>query len=659
MDEAQLSEGTEPTASFESKEQADAADPAFVRRWLDAIETASNEEKDWRKAAEEAVKAYRGERSSGQREFNIFHSNVETIVPALYNSSPIPDVRRRYSDQDETGKDVADILERALSYSVDSYDFDTTMVSSIKDMQVAGRGVVRVRYMPTIQGEGEEAAVTYQEVRCEHVPWREFRRGPGSAWSKVPWISFEHYLTKEALIQLTQDPALVEKIPLNYNSPNAKEEDQRDQKNDIFRRAKVYEIWDKEARKVRFICPEYTEGELAVRDDPLELEGFFPIPRPLQAIAAFDTLIPQTPLSVYQDLIVELNEITRRITRLVKQLRPRGLYSAASGADDIKKLTEADDGELVPISTPDLLAFAQGGSKGMDSLIAWFPMEPTVKALETLFAQREATKQAIYEVSGIADIMRGASDPDETLGAQELKAAWGSLRTQWQQQEVARFVADLFTMKAELFATKFKPEMLSVMTGIQISPEVAELLQNDRVRGYRVDIESDSTIRGDLTRNQKTMAEFLAGTAQYVSAFAPIIQIAPQALPAVVSLYAAFARQFKLGKSAEDELEKLQKMAQEPQPPQPDPAQVKAEAEAQKVKAQIEGQQALTKVKLEGEQAKTQMKLQGEQAKLGLQQQKNQLAQQDMAAQHAMKREQMAAEAQFRAQQPAPRAPRQ
>jgi hypothetical protein len=653
-----VSEGTEPTASFESKEQADAANPAFVRRWLDAIETATNEEKDWRKAAEEAVKAYRGERSSGQREFNIFHSNVETIVPALYNSSPTPDVRRRYGDADEVGKDVADILERALSYAVDSYDFDTVMVSSIKDMQVAGRGVVRVRYIPTVMGEGDQAQVAYQEVRCEHVPWREFRRGPASSWAKVPWISFEHYLTKEALIQLTQDPDLVEKIPLNYNSPNAKEEEQRGEKNDIFRRAKVYEIWDKEARKVRFICPDFTEGELRVEDDPLELEGFFPVPRPLQAIAAFDSLIPQTPLSVYQDLIVELNEITRRITRLVRQLRPRGLYPAASGADDIKKLTEADDGELVPISTPDLLPFAQGGSKGMESLIAWFPMEPTVKALETLFAQREATKQAIYEVSGIADIMRGASDPDETLGAQELKAAWGSLRTQWQQQEVARFVADLFTMKAELFATKFKPEMLSVMTGIQIAPEVAELLQNDRVRGYRVDIESDSTIRGDLTRNQKTMAEFLAGTAQYVSAFAPIIQIAPQALPAVVSLYSAFARQFKLGKSAEDELEKLQKMAAEPQQPQPDPAQVKAEAEAQKMKAQIEGQQKLTEVKLQGEQAKTAMKLQGEQAKLGLQMQKNQMAQQDMATQNALKREQMAAEAQFRAQQPQ-QAPRQ
>lgn len=106
------------SGSYESRDEADKAarkggDTAFVRMWLDALETASIEEKDWRKEAEEAARAYRGERVSGQREFNIFHANVETIVPALYNSTPIPDVRRRYSDPDPAGKEVADNKERS------------------------------------------------------------------------------------------------------------------------------------------------------------------------------------------------------------------------------------------------------------------------------------------------------------------------------------------------------------------------------------------------------------------------------------------------------------------------------------------------------------------------------------------------------------------
>jgi len=36
-------------------------------------------------------------------------------------------------------------------------------------------------------------------------------------------------------------------------------------------------------------------------------------------------------------------------------------------------------------------------------------------------------KQTIYEICGIADIMRGDSDPRETLGAQKIKAQFGGL----------------------------------------------------------------------------------------------------------------------------------------------------------------------------------------------------------------------------------------
>lgn len=663
-----MSDDAIPSASFESKAQADAADPQFVRRWLDALETATAEEKDWRVEAEKASQAYKGNPESGQREFNIFHSNVETIVPAIYNSTPVPDVRRRYADEDPAGKEVADILERSLSYSVDSYDFDSTMTAAVKDMQVSGRGVVRVRYLPHITGEGDQASVSYQEVRCEHVPWREFRRGPASSWGRVPWIAFEHYLTREALAALAGEE-VAKDIPLNYTGIGPKEEGKADEKTDIFRRAKVWEIWDKEARKVRFICPDYTEGELKSEDDPLGIDGFFPVPRPLQAIAPFDTLIPQTPLSVYRDLVEELNEVTRRITRLVKQLRPRGWYPAGAGGDDLKAGVEADDGELIPLSSNDLLGFLGTGKAAMEQLIAWFPLDPIVKAIEVLFNQREAVKQNIFEVSGIADIMRGSTDPNETLGAQELKANWGSLRVQRQQADVARFAADLFNLKGELFASKFKPEMLAMMTGIQPKPETIQLLQQDKLRTYRVDIESDSTIRGDLARNQRTMAEFIAGTAQYIGAFTPLIQVKPESLPAIISIYAAFSRQFKLGKQAEDELDKLVQAAQQPQPPQPNPEEVKAQMEAEKIKAQIEGQQKLTEmkiqgqqasdqIKLQGAQAKMQMDLQGEEAKLGLQQQKNQMDQENMAVGNAMKREQMQAEAAFRARQPQ-QAPRQ
>ena len=86
---------------------------ALAREWLEAIDLAGKEEEAWRDDVENAVKIYdTTERTSN--EFNILHSNQETLLPAIYNTVPVPDVRRRYNDKDPPGKVVADTLERAL-----------------------------------------------------------------------------------------------------------------------------------------------------------------------------------------------------------------------------------------------------------------------------------------------------------------------------------------------------------------------------------------------------------------------------------------------------------------------------------------------------------------------------------------------------------------
>ena len=45
-----------------------------------------------------------------------------------------------------------------------------------------------------------------------------------------------------------------------------------------------------------------------------------------------------------------------------------------------------------------------------------------------LYQQREQIKAVIYELTGLSDIARGASKASETLGAQQLKSQWGSIR---------------------------------------------------------------------------------------------------------------------------------------------------------------------------------------------------------------------------------------
>lgn len=659
-------------------------EPDYVAAWLQAIDSASAEEKDWRKDAEQAVCAYRGE-DEKSKYFNIYHANIETIVPALYNSTPTPDVRRRFADDDRVAKAVADMLERALSFSIDAYDFDDMMLACVRDMAMPGRGVARVRYRPQY---GPDGLVAYEEAVCEYVPWRSFRRGPARVWEEVPWLAFEHYLDRATIER--QAPEIAAELPYTYSASTKDSNDRSTEGAPRFgKRARVWEIWDRAERQVHFICPDYGARRLWMTGDPLGLQDFFPTPRPMQALATTDSLVPIASYRIYARLIEELNDVSRRILRLVGQLRVRGGYAGITS--DIKAVVEADDGELVPLTGAEM--FVSTGT-GIDKAITWFPIENIVAALNQLVQQREIIKATIYEVTKIADVMRGASVASETATAQQIKAQWGSVAVQRQQAEVARFARDLFRLKAEIICNKFSMDTLQMMTGIrlptlqekqaaqtrlqaaqaaqqapqpqpasqmpgqppavpQAAPapvaqpseqdievagqpareEVEQLLRQGSARNFRVDIESDSTIRGDLTRNQQQMAGFVQGIAQYVGAVGPMVKEGIMPGHVALELLSAFSRQYKLGKQAEDTLDQwadeAKAAAKQPKQQQPDPKQVEA------------------MIRVEVEKAVAQIKMQTEQAKATVDRQGFAMDQQAQQAEHNRDMQKLGAEAQL------------
>lgn len=622
----------------------DALKPAnqseYVGQWVQAITAAKADEKDWRKDAEKAIKAFRGNSGSTARNFNIFHSNTQILVPAVYNSTPIPDVRRRFGDSDKAGKTAADMIERALSYVMDRYDFDARVKASVFDMAVTGRGVIRLRYEP----EATEIAVTDQRVTCEVVPHDRFIRGPAVMWDDVPWIAFEHYLDRDGVEKLA--PEMVDVVPFTHSATGKDDKTSSNPEPPAqFKRAHIYEIWDRAERKVIFICPEYTEQVVREEEDPLGLEGFFPIPRPIYAVAAVGDLTPVCPFAIYSSLIDELNDITRRIAKLVRQLRPRGGY--VGNNLDVKALAEAGDGELIPLQGMEQALSTAGG--GIERSIVWFPMEPTVLALRELYTQREAVKQSIYEVTGIADIMRGASAPSETATAQQLKAQFGSMRVRDLQTEVQRFVRDILRMKAELICRHFDPQVMMQMASIQLVPqamqqqamamaqqapeqaqqiaaqnpelakaimerpsldEVFGILKSDQMRAYRIDIETDSTIRGDMMQAQQQMGAFMQGASQYMQAVGPLVQQGTIPPGPAIELFAAFTRNFNLGKSAEDALDRLGEAAGKAPPKQ----EGEGENRAEMAKVEMQGQAKQAELQMKERHAQQQAAMQAQAA---------------------------------------------
>lgn len=636
-----------------------------AKKWLGRIKAAAEREKVWRDDAEEAVRAYTGEgnkvdASAAERgiayDFNILFANVETIVPAIINSPPAPDIRRRFGQTDPVAKDYAEILERMIRVQIDDGKMQTELEAMAQDGFLAGRGITRLRFKSEFEqyetsndelvdlAEGEKddeddedeappaERPTNEAICFEAVSWRDTRHGPAKRWADVPWWAFRHSIPNDDLEEFAD---------AEYMRAQADPEADARQPGEDAEDLIVWEVWDKKSRMVIFLteAAEDKGVKLLKRvEDPLGLSKFFPINDPVQAIEVTGRLMPVNPFSIYKKLAEELDVTTKRIRIITKQLKVKGWYSGSHA--DLQSVLSGDDNEFVPVQDAEVWA----SKGGVQNAIAFWPVERLVLVLAELYKLRDQTKQAIYEITGISDIVRGASKATETLGAQQIKSQWGSLRIQKMQRMMERAARDLFVMMAEIIPSKFSPETIEKITGIQlvptqedltpIQPQVPQIppdappeamaqiqqqaiaqaqeaeakrmeklqhltqlqaLMRERASTfYRIDVESDSTVRADLTRQKQEAAEFMKAASGYFAAVGPLVQQGALPMDVAVEIFASFSRLFNLGKSVEDALDELldkaKKASSQPKPPNPAEVAAKAEAEANaaKIKAQAE-----------------------------------------------------------------------
>lgn len=601
-----------------------------ARRWHAEIELALDNHKKWHEQGDKVVTRYRDEdRRTGSR-FNILWANTETLKPTLYGATPIPDVRRRITDSrnpDPVARDAAMILERGLAFSIDDYPFDSTIISAIEDWILPGRGAVRITYEPTfapveaeptfidnitetidpetgevtarkffigedevpeadvlnvnavvgeanpailgalpddqrpyILAEGDDEEVVYEEVRCEPVYWKHLLTSPEPRWEDKRWIAFESQMTRDELVSEYGDVG--KKVTLDF-TPSSAAKVAKEQK-EFFKSATVYEIWDRDNREVIVLAKSYKDSVLETNPDPLHLRDFFPMPPPLMAITTTDEPLPIPMFLIYQDQADELDRVTGRITKLIEGLKVRGVYDKVEA--QLKDLVNKPDNTLIGIDN--FHELVQKG--GLDGIISFLPIEQIAKVLSGLYLQRDQIKQTIYEIIGLSDILRAATDPQETARAQTLKAQFGSLRLSGAQREVQRFVRDIFRIKAEVMAEHFSPESLSVMTGIETTDEIMDLIRSDSPRVFRIDIETDSTIAADDAGEQKRRTEFLAAITGFANQWLPGVQAGVIPFELFKALLMFGVRGFKVGREIEDALEQFGAQQGQQQGPSPE-----------------------------------------------------------------------------------------
>jgi hypothetical protein len=585
-------------------------DSQEIITWISEIAAARKREKDWRTEAKRVLEIYNGEKKENVV-FNILFSNTETLQPALYNTTPRPVVERRFKDADPIGKASSLVGQRTLEFLLDTNSeeyasFDSIMGDAVLDGLLPGRASTRIRYDAKTQkvknADGTETPVLLWETVCyESVKWNRLIIGYAQKWEWVPWIAFEHDVTEDEakdLFGAEMARKLTYTAGSEYDSEDG-EKKERDEKTDEEERktTRVYEVWDRAGgRIVRFIAPCYKDGYCKQEEDPLELTGFFPMPKPLRFHRKANNLMPTALYTLYENQAQELNRISTRINKIVEALKVRGVYD--STMKEIEGVLKQEDNALVPAEN---VAAMQESS--FDKAIWLVPIEKLVVVLQQLILAREQCKQVIYEITGISDIIRGQAKASETLGAQQIKENWVTLRLKRLQRDVQTYARDILRISLEIAAKKFLPRTFMAMTGLQFAteeqlaaangaialaratgqqpppeavailqspswPKILELLRADTLRAYRIDIETNSTVDLEATEDKQQVTEFMNAMGQFLSGIGPLVENGTMPFEAAKAMMLEIARRFRFGVRVEEQLNAMQ-------PPQPKGDQAK------------------------------------------------------------------------------------
>ncbi len=636
-----------------------------VQKWLNIISSYDNEFKKWEARSNKIVKRYRddnrNQNTNETAKFNILWSNVQTLIPAVYARLPKADVSRRFGDNDPVARVAGQLIERALDFEVEHYsDFRSTMKHAVEDRFLGGRGVSWVRYEPHVRtqdmpedglqitedtdeadvdtsqnmmtrdgGLGEEVEpqeeIEYECAPTDYVHWKDFGHSVARTWEEVTCVWRWVYMTKESLAERFGEEK-AKKIPLDAGPETNK---QYSTQNKDFTRAKICELWDKDSAKVYWIsksCPNILDE----RDDPLELENFFPCAKPLYATMTSDTLVPVPDFVLYQDQATELDILTDRIDGLVKALRVRGVYDASQPALQ-RLLTEGDNNTLIPVDK--WMAFSEkGGLKGSIDLL---PLDTLSNALLQCYRARDEIKNQIYEITGISDIVRGQTAASETATAQQIKGQYAGLRLRSMQEDVALFASELFQLKAQVICTKFQPQTILQYASAQamnpadqaLIPQALMLLKDKPLRNFRIQVDSDSLVQIDENQNKRDRTEFLQAMGGFLTQALPMGQQAPELVPMLIELVKFGVGAYKKAEPIEGAIDqamdqmkqKQQQMAANPTPPPPDPEMMKLQGQQQleqmKMQANAQSEQARMQADVQSQQARVQADIQIEQMK--------------------------------------------
>ena len=436
-------------------------EPKKATAWLNLLEESEDAFEPWNNHCDKIDKLYadltRLASVSRDKEFAMFWANMEVIKPSIYAKAPAPVVVPKFKDRRPVFQAASEVMERCTTVAFDLAHINDLMMAIRDDVVLIGRGVAWCRYE---SGKGD-SHYDYEKVCIDYKDRRDFLHSVSRNWAEVTWVAAASYMTRaEARKRFRKhsgDCYQDAEYTVNRDSKEVGGADNRE-------RAKFWEIWDKNSERCVWVA-KGCEDILDEDDRHLELQDCFPCPKPAYGTLQRGSLVPVPDAMQYKDQLEELNLLTGRIHALSDALEVKGFYPA--GGAEIADAVQA----AIAIKTPGRLLVpinnwaAFGGSK---EVIIWLPIDMIATTITALVAIRKQVIEDIYQITGLSDIMRGATDARETLGAQQLKSQFGSSRIRDKQMELVRIARDLVRITAEIITEKFDPVTIIEMSQTQL-----------------------------------------------------------------------------------------------------------------------------------------------------------------------------------------------
>lgn len=418
---------------------------------------------------------------------DLFWASYEILKPAVYAKPPVPAVVPTFQDNKPLYNVTAELLERTAISTFKACGIDDVMTEVRDDLLFTNRGVLWLLYEKDSDG---------QRVPMEHLDRTDFLHEPARKWAEVGWVARRAWMTRKEMRKRFSRTS--GKAYQNAQFKTKRDHD-GDQNQTLTKKAGVWEVWHKADNKVYWVS-EGVEVLLDSGEPHLKLSTFWPCPRPAYGTLRRRSLVPVPDWERYATHFQQISTLTGRIYLLLEKVRMKGLIPAGGDVGDaVEQLIASDDDEiLIPVPGAAMLA---GSSTGF---VQWLPLKEVAEAIQGLISARGQLIEDFYQLSGISDIMRGATEAEETLGAQQLKSQYGSVRVRCKIDELQRVAAEAVKIAAEIIAENFSKETLLEMSQMEIHTKASI---DKRVRDIEAAAEKELNALGEKAREQLEQAQ--------------------------------------------------------------------------------------------------------------------------------------------------------